>query len=54
MSHLNHIAIKNNTNSLFFQENEEVNDLGQSEGFERRERTISSEKVKLPYELLFS
>jgi hypothetical protein len=29
MGHLNHIAIKTNTNSLFFQENEEVNQLGE-------------------------
>jgi len=46
MGHLNHIVIKTNTNSLFFQENGGVNHLGLREGFEGRERTTSPGKVK--------
>lgn len=41
MGHLDHIAFKTNTNSLFFQENEGVNPLGLREGFEGGERTAS-------------
>jgi hypothetical protein len=46
MSHLDHIAIKTNTNSLFFQENEGVNPLGLREGFRGRDRMASPGKVK--------
>jgi hypothetical protein len=46
MGHLDHIAIKTNMNSLFFQENEGVYPPGLREGFEGRERMTSSGKVK--------
>jgi hypothetical protein len=47
MGHLDHIAIKTNMNSLFFQENEGVNPLELRERPEGRERTSRPARLRL-------